>query len=293
MENEKRTSYQEQLVIDNTLKLRELLQKLPPFVKDYFRAIEPTTSAKTRISYAYDLRVFFNYLIDNNPLYKNHSTDQFTFQDLENLEAIDIEEYLDYLKVYNSPDDKQITNTERGLARKFSALCSLYRYLYKHKYISQNPTVFVDKPKIHDKAIIRLDVDEVAMLLDYVEECGHQLTGQKISEHNEDQRANISPYDFSYFVLNDHRDLLYKRIDQRVDEMVVNGLIEEVQALKDMGYDRSYVSMQALGYKEIFSYLEGEITLEEAVYRIKRDTRHFAKRQLTWFGKNKDINLIK
>lgn len=95
------------------------------------------------------------------------------------MESIDIEEYLDYLKVYKTADDKQITNTERGLARKFSALCSLYRYLYKHKYISQNPTVFVDKPKIHDKAIIRLDVDEVAMLLDYVEDCGHQLTGQK------------------------------------------------------------------------------------------------------------------
>jgi site-specific recombinase XerD len=83
------------------------------------------------------------------------------------------------LKVYISPDEKQITNTERGRARKFSSLCSLYRYLYKHKYISQNPSVFVDKPKLHDKAIIRLDVDEVAMLLDYVEDCGHQLTGQK------------------------------------------------------------------------------------------------------------------
>ena len=120
----------------------------------------------------------------------------------------------------------------------------------------------------------------------------YQLTGQKISEHNEEQRSNTSPYDFSYFVLNDHRDLLYKRIDQRVDEMVVNGLIEEVQALKDMGYDRSYVSMQALGYKEIFSYLEGEISLEEAIYIIKRDTRHFAKRQITWFKREKDVTWV-
>ena len=116
-----------------------------------------------------------------------------------------------------------------------------------------------------------------------------QLTGQKISEHNEEQRSNESPYDFSYFVLNDHRNLLYERIDQRVDEMVIHGLIEEVQALKNMGYDRSYVSMQALGYKEIFSYLEGEITLEEAVYIIKRDTRHFAKRQITWFKREKEV----
>ena len=116
-----------------------------------------------------------------------------------------------------------------------------------------------------------------------------QLTGQKISDHNEEQRSNESPYDFSYFVLNDHRNLLYERIDQRVDEMVIHGLIEEVQALKNMGYDRSYVSMQALGYKEIFSCLEGEITLEEAVYIIKRDTRHFAKRQITWFKREKEV----
>ena len=172
-------TYYEQLYIDNTLRLREILRTLPSFVRDYFRAIEPSTSSKTRISYAYDIRVFFAFLIENNPVFRDYTTSKFTLQDLEHVESIDIEEYLDYLKVYKTADDKQITNTERGLARKFSALCSLYRYLYKHKYISQNPTVFVEKPKIHDKAIIRLDVDEVAMLLDYVEDCGHQLTGQK------------------------------------------------------------------------------------------------------------------
>ena len=117
----------------------------------------------------------------------------------------------------------------------------------------------------------------------------YKLTGQKISEHNEEQRQNESPYDFSYFVLNDHRELLYERIDRRVDEMVVEGLIEEVRKLKSMGYDRSFVSMQGLGYKEIFSFLEGEISLEEAIYIIKRDTRHFAKRQITWFKREKDV----
>ena len=117
----------------------------------------------------------------------------------------------------------------------------------------------------------------------------YQLTGQKISEHNEEQKKKVSPYDFSYFVLNDHRDLLYQRIDQRVDEMIRHGLIEEVQNLKNMGYDRSYVSMQALGYKEILSFLDGEITLEEAIYILKRDTRHFAKRQLTWFKREKEV----
>lgn len=172
-------TYYEQQYIDNTIRLREILKTLPVFVKDYFRAIEPTTSSKTRISYAYDLRVFFNFLIENNPQFHNYTSDQFLQSDLNKIDSMDIEEYLDYLKVYRSPDDKQITNTERGLARKFSALCSLYNYLYKHKAIKQNPTVFVDKPKIHDKAIIRLDIDEVAMLLDYVEDCGNQLTGQK------------------------------------------------------------------------------------------------------------------
>lgn len=172
-------TYYEQLHIDNTLRLREILSTLPSFVREYFRAIEPTTSSKTRISYAYDLRVFFHFLIESNPVFRDYDTSAFTLQDLSLVEAVDLEEYLDYLKVYQSPDDKQITNTERGRARKFSALCSLYRYLYKHKYVSQNPTVFVDKPKIHDKAIIRLDIDEVAMLLDYVEDCGSQLTGQK------------------------------------------------------------------------------------------------------------------
>lgn len=117
----------------------------------------------------------------------------------------------------------------------------------------------------------------------------YELTGKKISEHNETQRKNESPYEFSYFVLNDHRKDLYERIDQRVDEMIASGLVREVTALKEMGLDRTYISMQGIGYKEILAYLEGEITLEEAVYIIKRDTRHFAKRQLTWFKRERDV----
>ena len=171
-------TYYEQSYIDNTLRLREVLRELPSFVRDYFRAIEPSTSAKTRISYAYDLRVFFNFLIENNPIFRDYTTAQFKVSELEQIEAIDIEEYLEYLKVYKS-EDKLVTNAERGIARKFSSLSSFYRYLYRHKYIEKNPTVFVDKPKIHEKAIIRLDIDEVALLLDYVESCGDQLTGQK------------------------------------------------------------------------------------------------------------------
>ena len=117
----------------------------------------------------------------------------------------------------------------------------------------------------------------------------YEKTGKRISEHNKEQRENISPYRFAYFVLNDEREKIYQNIDRRVDQMMAQGLVEEVQALREMGCHKGMVSMQGLGYKEILSYLEGEITLEEAVYLIKRDTRHFAKRQLTWFRREKEV----
>lgn len=117
----------------------------------------------------------------------------------------------------------------------------------------------------------------------------YELNGTPISEHNKRERQKESPYDFCYFVLNDDRELIYQKIDQRVDEMLAKGLVEEVRALKEMGFQKDMVSMQGLGYKEILSYLDGECTLDEAVYLIKRDTRHFAKRQLTWFKRERDV----
>ena len=115
------------------------------------------------------------------------------------------------------------------------------------------------------------------------------LTGEKISDHNEKEKEKSSVYNSCYFVLNAPRDLLYERIEQRIDEMLEQGLVEEVKALKDMGCHRGMVSMQGLGYKEILAYLDGEITLENAVEILKRDTRHFAKRQLTWFRREQDV----
>lgn len=117
----------------------------------------------------------------------------------------------------------------------------------------------------------------------------YHLTGQRISEHNEKERQKESPYRFCYFVLNDDREKLYERIDRRVELMLREGLVEEVTALKDMGCTRDMVAMQGLGYKEILDYLEGKQSLEQAVYLIKRDTRHFAKRQLTWFRRERDV----
>jgi len=116
-----------------------------------------------------------------------------------------------------------------------------------------------------------------------------ELNGYPISLHNERERQRTSPYSFHYFVLTDERDRLYERIDKRVDQMLEDGLVEEVKGLKEMGYHRQMVSMQGLGYKEILDYLDGSCTLKEAVYRIKRDTRHFAKRQLTWFRRERDV----
>ena len=116
----------------------------------------------------------------------------------------------------------------------------------------------------------------------------HQ-NGFPISRHNEEQKERTSPYNLAYFVLNAPRELLYERIDRRVDEMIEEGLVDEVKKLKEMGYRRGMVSMQGLGYKEILAYLEGEYSLEEAVRVLKRDTRHFAKRQLTWFRREPDV----
>lgn len=117
----------------------------------------------------------------------------------------------------------------------------------------------------------------------------YEKTGTPISAHNETERAKESPYGFAYFVLTDRREHLYERIDARVDAMMSQGLLDEVKRLRDMGYTRDMVSMQGLGYKELLAYLDGECTLDEAVYIIKRDTRHFAKRQLTWFRRERDV----
>lgn len=176
--NTSRTTYREHTDTENILKLRQVLSTLPAFCKDYFRAIDSTTTTKTRISYAYDIRIFFQFLLDENPAFKNYAMTDFSVEVLDQIKAVDLEEYMEYLKVYQN-GDKTETNGERGLKRKISALRSFYAYYYKREMIHTNPTVLIDVPKIHDKSIIRLDTDEVALLLDYIEHCGDSLTGQK------------------------------------------------------------------------------------------------------------------
>ena len=128
------------------------------------------------------------------------------------------------------------------------------------------------------------NVKKVIRALEYYKE-----TGKKLSEHNEEQRQKESPYNFAYFVLYHDREELYDRINRRVDLMMEDGLLFEVESLIKEGYTKNLVSMQGLGYKEFFDYFDGRMTLEDTVDKIKKDTRHFAKRQLTWFRREKEV----
>lgn len=176
-------SYSEQIDIDNTYRLRMLISTLPPYAKDYFRGIQPHTESRTRIAYAYDLNVFFSYLHENNPIFAKKEIRDITLDDLEKLRPTDIEEYLEYLQAYTDPKNEGSNNTktnhELGLKRKLASLRSFYRYFIQHENITYNPVDLVTMPKVHDKAITRLDIDEVALLLDQAE------SGDKLSEREQ------------------------------------------------------------------------------------------------------------
>lgn len=134
------------------------------------------------------------------------------------------------------------------------------------------------------EAIHANNIKRVVRAIEY-----YELTGQRISDHNEAEQKKARAYNSCYFVLNDDREKLYARIEQRIDEMVEQGLVKEVKKLKEMGCKRGMVSMQALGYKELLAWMDGECTFDQAIEILKRDTRHFAKRQLTWFRREKDV----
>ena len=188
----KKITYHEQLEINYTLKLREVMLTMPSFCREFFRAMETTTTAKTRISYVYDIRLFFNFLIETNPLYKNYETSDFKLNDLERITAIDIEEFAEYLKVYVNSYGRQCKNSVRGIHRKLSSLRSFYAYYYKKQMISSNPTLLVDMPKLRNKEIVRLDADEVAELLDLVEKGGDNLSGMKKVYYEKNKSRNLA-----------------------------------------------------------------------------------------------------
>lgn len=165
----------------NILHLREILATLPPFCAQYFRGIQEYTSSRTRIAYAYDIRVFFEFLHDNNPVFKKTNIIKYPLSILDQITRQDIEEYLEYCTYYIK-EGKEYMNDERGKARKLSSLRSFYSYFYCNEMIEKNPAVLVSMPKLHEKEIVRLDGDEVAILLDTVES-GDKLTKQQLKYH--------------------------------------------------------------------------------------------------------------
>ena len=187
----KERSYYEENNIANIKKLRELEKELPPYITTFFRGIEPHTASRTRIAYAIDLKVFFEFLRNTNPLYTGKSLRELDFDLITKLQAADIEEYLEYLKYYIGPDGKEITNSEAGIKRKLSALRSFYNYFHTHQIIDTNPTLQVRMPKLHEKNIIRMDANEVVEFLDTVES-GNKLTKNQMIFHKKTKVRDLA-----------------------------------------------------------------------------------------------------
>lgn len=256
---EKKTTYHEQTSIDNTVKLREVLTTLPDFCRNYFRAMEPTTTAKTRISYVYDIRLFLHFLCTQNPYFNKYdSITQITLSDLENLTPMDIEEYLEYLKYYTDEQGRSHTNSERGIKRKLAALRSFYAYYYKRELIHSNPTVVVDMPKLHKREIIRLDPDEVANLLDYVEHGGDEMTGMKKTYFEKNKTRNLAIF------------TLLLGTGLRVSECV--GL-----DLEDLDFRNNRLRIIRKGGKEDFVYFGDEVA--ESLYDYYAERKNIVTKE--------------
>lgn len=171
-------------------------------------------------------------------------------------------------------------NADTAYREELEALAKTQGAEYLHEMLEKVDPESAEQIHFHN-------IKRVIRALEYYEQ-----TGEKISAHNEAERAKTSPYHFFYYVLNTDRTVLYERIEKRIDEMMEEGLVGEVRQLQAMGCRRDSVAMQGLGYKEILAYLNGEMSLETAVNILKRDTRHFAKRQLTWFRRERDVRFL-
>lgn len=175
---------------NNILKMREVLNTLPEFCKTFFRGIEEYTSTRTRLAYAYDIRLFFEFLHSQNCVCAKMDIEQYPLSLLDNITRLDIEEYLEYLALYEK-DGKEITNNERGRARKLAALRSFYNYYYQNEMIETNPAALVPLPKRPEKEIIRLEPNEVAILLDQVE-AGTKLTNKELEYHKKTKLRDVA-----------------------------------------------------------------------------------------------------
>ena len=183
--------YYQQKDIENIKKLREMMKELPPFCTEFFRGIEPRTSTRTRIAYAYDLSVFFDFLKKENPVFAKMERMDFKLEQLDQITVTDLEEYMEYLKYRFNEQNHEIMNQERGIMRKISSLKSFYNYFFRTEKLTTNPAALVRLPKLHDKEIIRLDVDEVALLLDAVEQ-GEGLTEKQKAFHKRTRLRDLA-----------------------------------------------------------------------------------------------------
>lgn len=190
MEKNNKTNYHDELNKKNILHLRELLGTLPPFCAQFFRGIQEYTSSRTRIAYAYDIRVFFEYLHESNPVFKKMQIREYPLEILDQITRLDIEEYLEHCSYYIK-DGKEYMNDERGKSRKLASLRSFYNYFFRNEMIEKNPAALVKMPKLHEKEIVRLDPDEVAILLDTVE-TGEKLTKKQMQYHEKNKLRDVA-----------------------------------------------------------------------------------------------------
>ena len=246
----KTEKYSREQEIKNTRKMREILQELPRFCRQYFRGIEETTGARTRLAYAYDLRVFFEFLKNENSSLKGKEIRDYPVSLLEQISKEDIEEYLEYLTYYEK-DGKVFTNDARGKARKLSAVRSLFRYFYTSELLSRDVSALVPLPKLHEKPIIRLDADEVAGMLDQADS-GTELTKNQQRFHGKTRLRDIAlltlllgtgirvsecvgldmdDIDFKEKGLRVHRKGGYESIVYFGDEVAVENLVKKYAGL--------------------------------------------------------------
>ncbi|MCH5280218.1 MAG: tyrosine-type recombinase/integrase [Lachnospiraceae bacterium] len=247
--NNQDKNYHDQVQIEQTLKLREVLTTLPPFCRNFFRGMDNVMSARTKLGYALDLRIFFEFLHENNSALKDTEITKFPLSILDQISKEDIEEYMEYLSYYIK-DGKEYTNDERGKSRKLASLRSFYNYFYTSELIEKNPAALMKMPKLHEKEIIRLDPNEVAALLDAVEN-GENLTKSELKYH-----AKTKVRDLALLTL-----LLGTGI--RVSECV--GL-----DIKDVDFNNNGIKIRRKGGAEAVVYFGDEVEKALRDYLVQR-----------------------
>ncbi|MCD8326195.1 MAG: tyrosine-type recombinase/integrase [Lachnospiraceae bacterium] len=183
-------SYHSEVDKQNIIKLREVIATLPRFCKTFFLGIQENTSTRTRLGYAYDLRVFFEFMHENNPICNKMPITDYPLSLLDQIQKEDIEQYMDYVSYYTK-DDHEITNKENGKARKLSTLKTMYNYFFISEKIEHNPAALVRMPRLHEHAIVRLEPNEVATLLDQVD-AGEKLTKKELEYHKKTRTRDLA-----------------------------------------------------------------------------------------------------